>query len=130
MYGEEDSSDITWALSEVGERGAIGFPSAAYDNWKTTEDVDPYEDPNETLAELRARILRTGERALESWNHEHPIGSRVVVTHDNGETVETTVRGRAVLLGGHLPVVWVDGISGGINISRIRALAKDRWKPK
>lgn len=56
---------------------------------------------------------------VESWNYEHPIGSKVVVTRDNGETLETTVKHEAQLLGGHSPVAWVHGISGCYDIGRI-----------
>lgn len=60
---------------------------------------------------------------VESWNIEHPVGSRVVVHRDNGERIESTVRGEAVLLGGHSPVAWVDGISGCYDIGRITSYA-------
>lgn len=56
---------------------------------------------------------------VEAWNHEHPVGSKVVVHRDNGDALETTVTHEAVLLGGHSPVAWVDGISGCYDIGRI-----------
>lgn len=59
------------------------------------------------------------QQQVGAWNHEHPVGSKVVVTRDNGETLETTVRFQAQLLGGHSPVAWVHGISGCYDIRRI-----------
>lgn len=59
------------------------------------------------------------QQQVESWNHEHPVGSKVVIVRDNGETLETTVTHEAQLLGGHSPVAWVAGISGCHDIGRI-----------
>lgn len=61
---------------------------------------------------------------VEAWNHEHPVGSKVVVYRDNGEVLETTVRFEAQLLGGHSPVAWVHGISGCYDIGLDHEL---RW---
>lgn len=63
------------------------------------------------------------EQQVESWNIEHPVGSKVVVTRDNEEMLETTVKYPAQLLGGHSPVAWVDGISGCYDLCRITSFA-------
>ncbi len=75
----------------------------------------PAVQPNYENAELK-------QQQVEAWNREHPVGSKVLVTRDNGETLETTVKREAELLGGHSPVAWVDGISGCYAISRITAV--------
>jgi len=78
----------------------------------------PAVEPSYENAELK-------QQQVEAWNREHPIGSKVLVTRDNGETWETTVRIEAQLLGGHSPVAWIDGFSGCYAISRLTAVPAD-----
>lgn len=65
------------------------------------------------------------EQQVEAWNIEHPVGSNVTVMRDNGDALQTKVTHEAVLLGGHSPVAWVDGISGCYSIDRITSYAGD-----
>lgn len=68
---------------------------------------------------------RSPRQQCEAWNFEHPIGSSVVVTKDNGEQFETTVRYPAQCLNG-MPVAWVHGISGSCLLSRITSYSPER----
>lgn len=58
-------------------------------------------------------------RALADWNRDVQPGTPVVVTRDDGSTLETRTRSRAWDLCG-TPVVMVDGISGGYALHRVR----------
>lgn len=58
---------------------------------------------------------------VEIFNQKHPVGSPVTVVKDLGERMVTKVKYQAVILGGHTPIVWLDGISGGYALSRVMA---------
>ncbi len=69
-----------------------------------------------------SRIARRNpELEADRWNAEHPVGTEVLVTRDNGEEERTKTRSEAWVLSGHTAVVMVDGIAGGYLLSRIRA---------
>lgn len=59
------------------------------------------------------------EQQVEAFNIEHPVGSPVTVRMDGGGILDTTVKAPAQVLGGHTPVVWLDGISGCYALSRV-----------
>lgn len=61
-----------------------------------------------------------GERTVRAWNEVIAPGTRVIVIKDNGDEVKTKTRSEAWLVGGHTPVVLLDGISGGYDLSRVR----------
>ncbi len=57
----------------------------------------------------------------EHWNSRYPAGTRVTaypITRDDAG-IETTTRSEAWTLGGHTPVVLVDGYAGGIALSHV-----------
>ena len=60
------------------------------------------------------------EQQVEAFNLEHPVGSPVTVRMDGGGILDTAVKHPAQVLGGHTPVVWLDGISGCYALSRVR----------
>lgn len=61
-------------------------------------------------------------KLVEFWNDNHPPGTEVDVTKDNGDVVRTKTRSEAWLLGGPIAVVMVEGISGGYQLDRISAI--------
>jgi hypothetical protein len=60
-------------------------------------------------------------KQVERFNRACPVGSPVTVRLDSGEVRTTTVTREAALLGGHMPVAWVDGIAGAYLLDRIAA---------
>lgn len=62
------------------------------------------------------------ETYVEQWNAQHRVGTRVRVTKDDGSAVETTTRTRAMMLSGHTPVIFLDGISGCYLLTRVKAI--------
>lgn len=56
---------------------------------------------------------------VERWNAEHAVGTLVDVRRDDQTVLRTTTRAKAELLGGHMPVVWVVGISGCYALDRV-----------
>lgn len=66
------------------------------------------------------------QRIVEQFNAEFPIGTRVMLRKDNGFWIETRVRASALLLSGHSPVAWFDGVSGAYSIEdgRVRKVPK------
>lgn len=59
--------------------------------------------------------------AVADWNREHAVGIDVIVTKDRGEQVQTKTRSAAQLSGGGVvAVIFLDGISGYYDLSRVR----------
>jgi hypothetical protein len=64
-------------------------------------------------------------RSVEHWNQQNPPGTPVVLVDDFGERHETKTRSPAWVLGGHTPVVMVEGRSGGYLLDRITPVTDD-----
>lgn len=68
----------------------------------------------------------TSEDRLENyllvrlWNDFIPEGSEVFVTRDDDSVQQTKTRSEAWLLGCGIPVVKVEGITGGYRLERVR----------
>jgi hypothetical protein len=70
-------------------------------------------------------------REVGAWNEAHPVGTRVAAypgcrpeDAPDCERLDTVTRSQAWVLGGHTPVVMVDGHSGGIALTHIDAIAE------
>lgn len=70
----------------------------------------------------RQKGTATQERLVAAWNETHPVGCKVEVTRDRGETQQTTTRSEAQMLGGHTAVIWLDGIAGCYALERVKAI--------
>jgi hypothetical protein len=62
---------------------------------------------------------REKQNAVDYWNRIYPVGTHVTVRLDLGEVKKTRTRSMAELLGGHTPVVWLDGIAGCYLLERV-----------
>lgn len=58
---------------------------------------------------------------IEIFNKKHPVGTFVTLIEDDGGKFETQIRYRAEIMGGHTPVVWVNGLAGAYSLNRIVA---------
>lgn len=65
---------------------------------------------------------------VDHWNKTVPVGTPVEVTKDRGEIIETKTASEAWMLGGHTPVILVEGISGGYSLERVRVKGVPRGK--
>lgn len=59
-------------------------------------------------------------KVINDWNTKHTIGTPVHVTKDNGDILATVTTSEAMLLGGYVPVVWVEGIRGCYLLNRVQ----------
>lgn len=59
---------------------------------------------------------------VNNWNSKHPEGTEVNVRLDNGEVMKSKTRSIAWMLGGHTPVILVEGISGAYALERVTAI--------
>ena len=50
----------------------------------------------------------------------YPVGTEVIVTKDDGSEFHTKTSSESWMLGGHTPVILVEGISGCYALERIR----------
>jgi hypothetical protein len=57
-------------------------------------------------------------RLFESW--KHPIGTPVIVTKDDGSEHLTKTLSNPWLVGDGTPIIKLEGISGGYDLSRVR----------
>lgn len=60
------------------------------------------------------------DEQVSAWNAANPIGTKVILTRDNGTEEHTATRSAAWVLSGHTAVVMVDGRSGCYLLDRIR----------
>ena len=58
----------------------------------------------------------------DAWNAEHPIGTAVIRTDDDGCKHPTKTRSFAEVLGGHTAVIWLDHVTGCYDLSRVEAV--------
>lgn len=57
---------------------------------------------------------------VQTMNRAYPVGTVVDVEKDDGSLFLTKVRNEFVLLGGHTPVGWFEGIRGCYLATRVR----------
>lgn len=66
--------------------------------------------------------MTIAEKMIEEWNENNPIGTPVLVRRDNGDIERLFTRSSAWMLGGHTPVVQVQGIVGCYALERVSAV--------
>lgn len=61
---------------------------------------------------------------VEAWNNANPVGTPVKYWTGllEGAGVESVTRSKASLLGGHTPVVWVEGEAACIALTHVERL--------
>ncbi len=73
-----------------------------------------------TLASMKKQpSLRTLEKRCADFNSANPIGTKVLVKRDDGNNLITVTRSAAYVLSGHTAVIFVEGISGCYDLSRV-----------
>lgn len=60
----------------------------------------------------------------EKWNAAHKVGIGVLVKLDGGKLWHTKTRSEAWDLGGHTPVVMLEGRTGGYLLSRVTPMER------
>lgn len=66
--------------------------------------------------------LKQQLRSIHDWNTQHPVGTKVSVTLDDGKVIATTTTEVAWLLGGHSAVIKTAAISGAYSLARVKAV--------
>ena len=66
----------------------------------------------------------TLEAKVAAWNSLYEVGQPVVVELDNGKELETVTRYPAQVLQGHSAVIWLVGVQGCYDLSRVRPRIK------
>lgn len=61
------------------------------------------------------------QKLCDTWNSNHPVGTKVTVRLDSGETKQTTTTSKAQLLSGHTAVICLDGVSGCYCLTHVTA---------
>lgn len=61
------------------------------------------------------------ELLVENFNLKNPVGAKVIVTKDDGSKQETITTSEAYILGGHTPVIHMEGIRGCYALDRVKA---------
>lgn len=113
---------------DIGSRMAQELQELVDDAIKSSGEEDSLPGVRELIDEWEAVYKRSGLglvgqllKQVDSWNKNHDVGVKVVVTKDDGE-VETITRSEAWVLGDHSAVVMVKGISGAYALERVKAL--------
>ena len=64
------------------------------------------------------------QAVVDDWNAEHAPGTDVIHVDNFGKESHTKTRSYAELLGGHTPVVWLEGMTGCHGLDRVRIAPK------
>jgi len=59
------------------------------------------------------------EHQIAEFNRRYPVGTTVCVELDSGERRTTITRSAAQILGGHSPVIWLEGVRGCYLLDRV-----------
>lgn len=65
------------------------------------------------------------QAAIEEYNRAVPIGTEVIVTKDDGKKIRTKTRSAAWVLGGHTPVIMIEGVTGCFLLDRIEIIEEN-----
>lgn len=86
---------------------------------------------SERAARLTARRTGKNMRAIDQFNNVCPVGSAVIYWpgERSGEGRKSVTRSGAWLLGGHTPVVMVEGYPGGIALSHVMGYVPTAVQP-
>lgn len=81
---------------------------------------------NNTEARLRKQLKEAEQKMVDDWNARFAVGQPVEVKRDNGDILVTKTRSNASMLGGHSPVIWVEGISACYSLNRVTPLKEEK----
>lgn len=59
---------------------------------------------------------------VDAWNAANKSGADVAYRRDNGKAILTKTRTEAQVLSGHTAVIWLEGISGCVDLMRVNAI--------
>src|SRR5690349_20947837 len=71
-----------------------------------------------SLAKLRAKV--------DAWNETNKIGTRVEYRKDDDSILRTATRSPAQILSGHTAVVWLTGVTGCVDLDRVKRVKRER----
>jgi len=116
QFREYDEGELVITGLRIGhgeDRIVAKFGNTIVRHYDGSHTVRPTEHP-------------TGELTAAQWNERYPIGTPVMAypgcrseDDPNDERLVTRTRSRASTLGGHTPVVWVDGHGACISLTHI-----------
>jgi hypothetical protein len=69
-------------------------------------------------------------KMVDDWNRDNVTGRVVDVTLDSGSIFRTVTRSSAGMLGGHTPVIWLEGIVGCYALERCRPVPMPDCEPE
>jgi hypothetical protein len=63
---------------------------------------------------------------VDDWNKDHKVGTRVEYRKDDHSIVRTVTRSRAEVLSGHTAVIWLEGVTGCVDLDRVKRAKRER----
>lgn len=75
---------------------------------------------------MNAAALKKANRAVDTWNARHAVGTPVEYTsYPGAEPLRTRTRSIAWVLGGHTPVVMIEQMAGGVALDHLELLEQE-----
>lgn len=74
------------------------------------------------MAKMVRKTLKQLTAAVDGWNEKHPVGTKVMVRLDSGESIKSETTSAAWVIGGHSALVKLQGITGGYALERVTAV--------
>ena len=68
---------------------------------------------------------KDAQALIDAWNKTNGIGAAVRVHKDDGTILETTTRSKAAMLPSGQPVIWVRGLAGCYDLTRVSPILED-----
>jgi hypothetical protein len=75
---------------------------------------------------MRPPNLATLLAKVDTWNETNKIGTRVEYRKDDDSVLRTVTRSRAEVLSGHTAVVWLEGVTGCVDLDRVTPVKRER----
>jgi hypothetical protein len=74
---------------------------------------------------MRDRMKKL-QAKVDDWNKDHKVGTRVEYRKDDHSILRTVTRSRAEVLSGHTAVIWLEGVTGCVDLDHVRRAKRER----
>lgn len=82
-----------------------------------SSEIPPEPQKNEGQ-NMKKKQIYDPQKKVDEWNNKHPVGTKVIVTKDDGKKIHTTTTAPCSVMCGTI-VIWLKDISGCYELERV-----------